>query len=326
MSSPRLLVIDQDLSVQQTIESAFAPEGFEVTLVRDGLTALDVALATRPDVILADYRMDGTNIFRFFEKLKQKNILKTTALLLMVNPGDEYDELTLRLVGVADFIRKPLNGPEALDRVKRYLPVPISAPASPLLPSSPASMPAEPAAVKIEDLLGWSHPPGESPFSELSQDRSGGLDLDPEGAASPPEAMDEATQFLERNEITPTDHLDDAALEQTFMAPPSEDPFAAPTPSPLPPAPPKAFAHSDKPAGVSPPITGNGGSASQQELVDRLAKEIVEKIAWDVVPGLAQQSLDQVIQSVVERIVWEAVPAIAETAVKQEIERLKNER
>lgn len=323
MSTPRLLVIDHDLAVQQTLEAAFASEGFEVTLVRDGLTALDVALATRPDVILADYRMDGTNIFRFFEKLKHKNILKSTALLLMVNPGDEYDELTLRLVGVTDFIRKPLSGQETLDRVKRYLPVPIAAPASPL-PSSPPPIPAEPDAVKIEDLLGWSHPPGESPFSELSQDRSGGLNLE-SAEAAPPEAMDEATQFLERNEITPTDHLADAALEQTFMAPPSEDPFAAPTPSPPPPAPPKAFARFDKPAGVSPPVVGNGGP-SQQELVDRLAKEIVEKIAWDVVPGLAQQSLDQVIQSVVERIVWEAVPAIAETAVKQEIERLKNER
>jgi hypothetical protein len=51
----------------------------------------------------------------------------------------------------------------------------------------------------------------------------------------------------------------------------------------------------------------------------------VEKVAWDLIPGLAQQSLEPIIKAVVERIVWETVPTIAETIIRQEIERLKND-
>jgi hypothetical protein len=35
--------------------------------------------------------------------------------------------------------------------------------------------------------------------------------------------------------------------------------------------------------------------------------------------------MERIIKDVVERVVWEAVPSIAETAIKQEIERLKKD-
>lgn len=325
MSTPRLLVIDHDVTVQQTIETAFAEQGFEITAVGDGLTALDVALATRPDVILADYRMDGTNIFRFFEKLRQKNVLKETALLLLVNPGDVYDELTLRLVGVADFIRKPLSVKETIDRVKRYLPAqtPTAVVAPAPSSSAHAPTPGEPDTMKIEDLLGWPHPSGESPFSELSQERSGGLDLGGPVSAPLLEPVDDTTQFLEHNELTPPDQFGEATV---FAGAPTDVGLSAPegsepslTKSTTAPAPPL------QPPEVRVPIATGNGAAVSPDTVDRITRDIVEKVAWDIVPGLAQQSLEQVVKAVVERIVWETVPAIAETAIKQEIDRLKAE-
>src|SRR3990170_4013398 len=162
MNSPQLLVIDQDAVVQHAVETTLKPQGFEVTVVGDGLSALDVALAAPPDVILADYRMDGINIFRFFEKLKQKHVLKTVALLLLVSPTEVYDELTLRLVGVSDFLRKPLNVQELLDRVKRYVPTPATVPSATPPVKSPKTKGDE---VNIEDIMGWSRPSGASPFS-----------------------------------------------------------------------------------------------------------------------------------------------------------------
>ena len=311
MSAPRLLVIDHDPSVQRAVETTLGAEGCEVTAVGDGLTALDVALATTPDLILADYRMEGTNIFRFLEKLKQKNVLKNVALLLLVNPGDVYDELTLRLVGVTDFLRKPLNPKEMIDRVKRYNPIPTTVPAAPMASSSAPA--AEPAAPKVEDLLGWSQD-AASPFSELSQDRVG-FEFSLPAADASSGALD-TTQFLDRNELTPTDHP--TGIGET------EEPFAALperalTPEPSAPA----------PVTNSRPFTrteASGSSLPPQQAVEGAAREIarnaVEKVAWEVVPGLAKQSLERVISEVVERIVWDVVPAIAEAAVKREIERL----
>ncbi len=326
MGTPRLLVIDHDPAVQRAVETALAAEGCEVTAVGDGLTALDVALATTPDVILADYRMEGTNIFRFLEKLKQKNVLKNVALLLLVNPGDVYDELTLRLVGVTDFLRKPLNPKETVERIKRYSPIPTSVSAAPS--AAPA---AEPAPGKIEDLLGWSQD-APSPFSELSQDRSVGFDFSLPVSDSPSDALD-TTEFLDRNELTPTDQPTPAGnAEQAFpdipngaltpeidaaeplFAPSSAHPTEAQQPPPAPAPRPQIAAGRD------------GSTLPPQSTVEGITKdvtrEIVEKVAWEVVPGLAKQSLERVVNEVVERIVWDVVPAVAEAAIKREIERL----
>lgn len=321
MSVPRLLVIDQDPSVQHAVETALSPHGFEVTTVGDGLSALDVALATAPDIILADYRMDGINIFRFFEKLKQKNVLKTVALLLLVSPTEVYDELTLRLVGVSDFLRKPLNTQEILDRVKRYVPTPAAVPSATPPVKSPKG-----DKVNIEDIMGWSRPSTASPFSELSQERSGGIDLSVEPPAAAPETAED-TLFLDRNEVTPSDFLSPPADEHTGVAPVDR---AAPS------APPDTAARAQSSA---PPTAGertpglterpsgstNGSPGLAHDMVDRVAKDVVEKVAWELLPGLAQQSMERIIKDVVERVVWEAVPSIAETAIKQEIERLKKD-
>ncbi|HET8759807.1 MAG TPA: response regulator [Nitrospiria bacterium] len=332
MSAPRLLVIDHDPEVQHAVETALGPEGFEVTAVGDGLSALDVALATTPDVVLAEYRMEGINVFRFLEKLKHKNSLKSVALLLLVSPGDVYDELTLRLVGVTDFLPKPLNPKETLERVKRYRPLPLSVPASSAIPK-----PTEQAPGKIEDLLGWSQAAAPSPFSELSQDHAIGMDFNLAGSDAPENAPEsiEATEFLARNEITPSDHPVVAnETEQAFAElqdgplAPSVPVFEAPV-EPLfgeaEPSSPTAVSPASEPPSQPGPAR-NGSSGPQPELVERLARNIardaVEKVAWDVVPDLAKQSVERVITAVVERVVWDIVPAIAEAAVKQEIERL----
>lgn len=317
MSVPRLLVIDQDPSVQHAVETALSPHGFEVTAVGDGLSALDVALATAPDIILADFRMDGINIFRFFEKLKQKNVLKTVALLLLVSPTEVYDELTLRLVGVSDFLRKPLNAQELLDRVKRYVPTPAAVPSAAPPVKSPKG-----DEVNIEDIMGWSRPSTASPFSELSQERSGGIDLSIEPPAAAPETGED-TLFLERNEVTPSDFLAPPVDEHTIVAPAAAAALETADRA-RPGAPPTAGERTpgltNRPAGAT-----NGSSGLAHDMVDRVAKDVVEKVAWELLPGLAQQSIERIIKDVVERVVWEAVPSIAETAIKQEIERLKKD-
>jgi CheY-like chemotaxis protein len=332
MSASRLLVIDHDPAVQHAVETALSPEGFEVTAAGDGLTALDMALASAQDVILAEYRMEGINVFRFIEKLKHKNALNGVALLLLVNPGDTYDELTLRLVGVTDFLRKPLSPKEMLERVKRYRLVPIPVPASPA-----AFKAVEPEPQKVEDLLGWSQDASPSPFSELSQDRSTGLDF---SLAAPDQlessaSSEDATEFLERNEITPSEHPSVVSDTEQAFAELAQGALGAPAPAsgelsgPL-------FAQTESIHPMTVPTvatakarterTGDGGSPLQPEMVERLAhdvaQQVVEKVAWDVVPDLAKQSLERIVTAVVERVIWDIVPTIAEAAIKQEIDRL----
>jgi hypothetical protein len=165
----------------------------------------------------------------------------------------------------------------------------------------------------------------------LSQDRSTGFDFSSPAAELSSGGLD-TTQFLDRNEMTPSDNLTIADNTEQAFAGLQHSPFL-----------PEADAAEPKrssttvptqpegpiPALASQPPTGserNGNTSPSPEMVEGMAKDaarqVVEKVAWDVVPGLAKESLERVVQEVVERIVWDVVPQIAEAAIKKEIERL----
>jgi len=319
MKNSRVVVIDRDPVVQRAVEAGLVNQGCEVTAVGDGLSGLDIALAASPDMIFADYRMTGINVFRFLEKLKQKNVLKNAVLLLLINPGDSYDELTLRLAGISDFLSKPLKTEDMLERVQRFLPDPAPAPVT---FDQPEPILAETDTVKIEHLLGWSPTAAESPFSELGDEHSGTFDLSVPGASVPSPAPNDVLLFTHQSEETPAETLSpdldfgEGNIDAQFSAAPEHPaPFIG-DPSDM-----TSIPESGPTSGAS----SDGTSVRASELVDRMTKDVVEKIAWEVVPHLAQRSIEQIVKAVVERIVWETVPVIAETAIKNEIERLKSE-
>jgi hypothetical protein len=151
----------------------------------------------------------------------------------------------------------------------------------------------------------------------------------------PATSSEDATAFLDRNEITPSVHPTVANDTEQAFADLAKSALAAAAPasaelsdalfaqSELPPAPPVP------PVAMAQPTAERAGSERSllhPETVERLtqdiAREVVEKVAWDVVPDLAKQSLERIVATVVERLVWDIVPTIAEAAVKQEIERL----
>ncbi len=52
--------------------------------------------------------------------------------------------------------------------------------------------------------------------------------------------------------------------------------------------------------------------------------ESIEKVAWDVMPGVFETAIPkETLKSIVERVVWETVPPLAEIEIKKEIKRLQ---
>lgn len=61
----RILVVDDDDSIREFIEMALSDDGYEVAAAPDGQTALDLALKSRPSLILLDMRMPGMDGWKF---------------------------------------------------------------------------------------------------------------------------------------------------------------------------------------------------------------------------------------------------------------------
>lgn len=163
--SQNVLLVDDNLAVQKLVELTLRKEGFEITSVDNGLSALDIALKEPPDLILADYNLEGINIFSFVQKIKQKERLAETPIVLLVNTTENYDPAQFQSVGIQAFLKKPIDARALIEETKKQtgtaetvvMDLKALAKKEELSLSEHFSNP-ENDAVKIEELLGWSSP------------------------------------------------------------------------------------------------------------------------------------------------------------------------
>lgn len=298
----KLMVVDSDRGVQAWIEERLRREGFEVSCCDDGLSTLDMLSKLDPDLVLADYNLEGINIFRFCDKLRQKSMSKARPLLLMVNPAESVDQNRLRAAGVVDFIQKPLELQDLLKRIRDYSVEPAT-----VIQKMPSAPPAEaPKALseeqmetlKIEELLGWSLP-GEKTVLSTPQ---------PKPEIKPAFQEDDRTIIETR---TPFPSFPETSEEAAIAKPPEAPPTAFPpeaeviigieaeqseaifSPATEAPAPPQEEPLVQSPAsalgGVEPPISPQVLEAT----VTKMAREIIEKVVWEVVPALAERLITE---------------------------------
>ena len=114
----RILVVEDDLTLLETLEYNLAGEGYEVITAADGLTAVEVAREGQPDLIVLDLmlpRLDGFEVCRILRRETNVPILMLTAR------ADEVDRVVGLEVGADDYLTKPFSMRELLARVKALL-------------------------------------------------------------------------------------------------------------------------------------------------------------------------------------------------------------
>ncbi|MBI3995833.1 MAG: response regulator [Nitrospirae bacterium] len=350
----KLLVVDSNLAIQKLVEYNLSRETFEVTYLNDGLSALDLLTQIDPDLILADYHLEGISFIRFCEKVKQKQSAKERPILVLVSATDSYDPNKLLSLGVVDFVKKPLEPRELIEKLKDLsqgtATVIDKAPRPPVSAAveTPAAPPLQPTAkeqaeiMKIEELLGWSLP-GEKPSEEATQkseDRRTEQDNEMTMVQSRADFVVPPPVRPEPPKETPAPPVADPMpgpdeSEQTVIGLRIPPPPAAAQP---PPPPPVAEASSTPPTEApSAPIT----PAMLEEAFPHLyaGPETVE-IPPSPAPSaqapsgpsaaVSQEMVEAVVskiaKEIIEKVAWEVVPSLAEILIKEELEKLKTEK
>jgi DNA-binding response OmpR family regulator len=68
---PRILLVDDDPDILETLRFALVHEGFEVEVAQDGLAALRAARQRPPEVVILDVMLPGMNGYEVSRYLKQ---------------------------------------------------------------------------------------------------------------------------------------------------------------------------------------------------------------------------------------------------------------
>ena len=114
----KILVVDDEISLQETLAYNLKKEGYEIETAGDGTTAIDLARAKKPDLIILDIMLPGLDGFEVCRILRQET---NTPVLMLTARDDEIDRVVGLEVGADDYLAKPFSMRELIARVKALL-------------------------------------------------------------------------------------------------------------------------------------------------------------------------------------------------------------
>jgi DNA-binding response OmpR family regulator len=111
----KILVVDDEQSLRDTLEYNLKKQGYLVELVADGISALEKARQFQPDVIILDIMLPGMDGFEVCRAIRKE---MTTPILMLTARDDEIDRVVGLEVGADDYLTKPFSMRELIARVK----------------------------------------------------------------------------------------------------------------------------------------------------------------------------------------------------------------
>jgi CheY-like chemotaxis protein len=142
----RILVADDSVTIQKVIALTFADEPFEVESVGTGAEALEKIKESRPDIVLADVIMPQMNGYELCRSIKDNADTGSIPVLLLAGTFEAFDESEAQSVQADDFITKPFESGELIEKVKTLIDAPGRTDAAPeaVIPTDAMEPVAEP--------------------------------------------------------------------------------------------------------------------------------------------------------------------------------------
>jgi len=117
-STDKILVVEDEPSLVETLQYNLMRQGYRVCTARDGVAALEVARRETPDAIILDIMLPGLDGFEVCRILRRE---MTVPILMLTARDEEIDKVVGLEVGADDYLTKPFSMRELLARVKALL-------------------------------------------------------------------------------------------------------------------------------------------------------------------------------------------------------------
>ena len=113
---PRILIIDDDTAVRESIERMLRSAGYTVRTAANGEEGFAVAKGGAFDVILSDMRMPGLSGLEVLKQLREQHV--DSVFMIMTGFGTMDTAIEAMQLGAVDFVQKPFFRDELLMRVR----------------------------------------------------------------------------------------------------------------------------------------------------------------------------------------------------------------
>jgi CheY-like chemotaxis protein len=355
-----LLAVDDSVTMRKVLELTFAGEDFRVVTAEGADVAFAKIRAEHPAVVLCDVTLDGAGGYALCTKIKAEN--PSIAVVMLASKQQPYDSAKGQAAKADDFVEKPFDTQQLIEKVKRLATRPstedaptraaVSQVSAAGPPAAAAPLPARPAASSgaATAPLGVSRPsaPGTAnprpPAPSIGS--AGGIGRgtlayggagfpgmpNPSGAPVPATATAPGPGSPARPPLpsSPTQGASAAAAAPAPVAAAAvtsqvASPGSAVGPSAAQPAvaaPPAAAASVARPPAPAVPPLAAPAAAPPGLAATAANSPLAGKLATLGLTDVQVAAVLALSREVVERVVWEVVPVLAETMIKEEIARL----
>jgi two-component system alkaline phosphatase synthesis response regulator PhoP len=117
-SRGRILVVDDEPAIVEILSRYLRDDGFVVLEASDGATAVNAALAERPDLIILDLNLPGLHGSEVFRRVRATY---DVPVIMLTSRQDEVDRVVGLELGADDYVGKPFSPREIVARVKTVL-------------------------------------------------------------------------------------------------------------------------------------------------------------------------------------------------------------
>jgi DNA-binding response OmpR family regulator len=119
---PLVFIIDDDEALQETLALRLEVSGFRVARAFSGEDAFLKLKNTIPDIILLDVTMPKMDGFEVCKVLKENEDTQNIPVIFLTAAGTNMEaQLQSLMVGAVDYIPKPYEGNELVERIRQHL-------------------------------------------------------------------------------------------------------------------------------------------------------------------------------------------------------------
>jgi twitching motility two-component system response regulator PilH len=117
MSIRRILIVDDSPTERHVLNDMLTKSGYEVMASDNGEDAIQKAKSLRPDLILMDVVMPGLNGFQATRAISRDPDTRAIPIILCTSKSQETDKIWGMRQGARDYIVKPVNRDELLEKI-----------------------------------------------------------------------------------------------------------------------------------------------------------------------------------------------------------------
>lgn len=117
----RVLIAEDEANIAESLGFILGREGFQVTCVADGESALRRLRADPPQVLVLDVMLPGANGFEVLKRVRADPALQALPVVVLTAKTQAHDRRTAEEMGASAYITKPFSNRDVVEQLRRMV-------------------------------------------------------------------------------------------------------------------------------------------------------------------------------------------------------------